>query len=73
MNYISEIEDILINKEILVQIEYQKTENGDQIILTPKNYQIVVLIFIHILPFFLLYFYIKDGLKPEQILYSLAY
>jgi hypothetical protein len=72
MNYISEIEDILMNKENIIQIEYQKTENGDQIIFTPKNHQAVVLILVHILPFFLLFFYIKDGLKSEQILYFLG-
>ena len=69
MNYVSEIEDILMNKENFMQIEYQKTENGEQIIFTPKNHQTVVLILVHILPFFLLSFYIKDGLKSEQILY----
>lgn len=69
MNYISEIENILKNKENFIQIEYEKTENGEQIILTPKNHQTTVLILANILPFFLLYFYIEDGLKSEQILY----
>jgi hypothetical protein len=37
MNYISEIEDILINKKSFIQIGYQKTESGDQIIFTLKQ------------------------------------
>jgi hypothetical protein len=69
MNYISEIENILMNKENFIQIDCQKIENGEQIILTPKNHQIIVLILANILPLFLLYFYIEDGLKYEQMLY----